>query len=58
VLEWVDLKTGKVTPWRKLKGPDGEDANIATVNVSQDEKTYVFASQRRLSELFVVDGWR
>ncbi|HEY3839515.1 MAG TPA: hypothetical protein VGL72_23250 [Bryobacteraceae bacterium] len=58
VLEWVDLKTGKTTPWRTLKGPEGEDASIGLTTVARDEKTYIYAAHHRISELFVVDGWR
>lgn len=58
VLEWVDLKTGKTSVWRTLKGPDGADASVGETSVSRDEKTYIYALKRRLSELFVVDGWR
>jgi DNA-binding winged helix-turn-helix (wHTH) protein/Tol biopolymer transport system component len=58
LLEWVDLQSGKVTPWRTLKGPDGEDASIATASLSRDGKIYAYASKRRISELFVVDGWK
>jgi len=57
-LEWVDLKTGKTTVWRRLKGPDGENESIGSSTISQDEKTYVYSAQRRISELFVVDGWK
>jgi Tol biopolymer transport system component len=58
MLDWVDMKSGKTTAWRKLPGPEGENAIIGNATVSQDEKTYVYAAQRRVSELFVVDGWR
>jgi Tol biopolymer transport system component len=58
LLEWVDLKTGKTTPWHKLKGSEDEKGNIGTTIVSRDEKTLVYCYQRRLSELFVVDGWK
>jgi Tol biopolymer transport system component len=58
LLEWIDLQSGKTTVWRKLKGPDGENASIGIASVSRDEKTYVYATHRRISELFVVDGWR
>jgi DNA-binding winged helix-turn-helix (wHTH) protein/Tol biopolymer transport system component len=56
-LEWFDLATGKSTPWRTFRPADGESSTFGNVAVSQDEKTYVYAVQRRLSELFVVDGW-
>jgi DNA-binding winged helix-turn-helix (wHTH) protein/Tol biopolymer transport system component len=58
LLEWVDLKTGKRSVWRTLKGPEGESSSIGPTTVSRDEKTYIYASHRRISELFVVDGWR
>jgi DNA-binding winged helix-turn-helix (wHTH) protein/Tol biopolymer transport system component len=58
LLEWVDLKSGKTSVWQKLKGSEEEFGYTGMTIVSQDEKTYVHAYQRRLSELFVVDGWR
>ncbi len=58
LLEWVDLRSGKTSVWRKLKGPDGDNASIGSTSVSQDEKTYIYAAQRRISELFIVDSWR
>jgi DNA-binding winged helix-turn-helix (wHTH) protein/Tol biopolymer transport system component len=57
-LEWIDVATGKSTVWKQFKSADGESSMFANFTVSQDEKTYVYAIQRRLSELFVVDGWR
>jgi Tol biopolymer transport system component len=58
MLEWVDLATGKATVYRKLKGPEGESAEIGTATVSTDDKTYIYVTKRRLSELFIVDGWK
>ncbi len=58
LLEWVDLKSGKTTLWRKLRASDGESYRIGDAKVSQDEKTYVYSSKRMLSELFVVNGWQ
>ncbi len=57
-LEWMDLKSGKATRWRNLKGPDDECEGLGATIISNDEKTYVYAAHRRLSELFVADGWR
>jgi DNA-binding winged helix-turn-helix (wHTH) protein/Tol biopolymer transport system component len=56
VLEWLDPNSGKTIPWRTLK-EDGERGNIGATTVSRDEKTYVYAAMRRVSELFIVDGW-
>ena len=58
LLEWVDIRSGKITPWHRLKRRDEEKGNIGMTIISQDEKTYVYAYQRWLSELFVVDGWK
>lgn len=57
-LEWVDLTSGKTTPWHKLRAPDDENGSAGHAIVSEDEKIYVYSAQRRLSELFVVDGWQ
>ncbi len=57
-LEWMDLKSGKTVRWKKLNSSgDGNEGLDATI-VSRDERTYVYAAQRRLSELFLADGWR
>ena len=58
LLEWVDLKSGRATPWQKLRGSEEEKGTIGMTSVSLDEKTYVYSYHRRLSELFVVDGWK
>ena len=57
VLQWIDTRTGKLTPWRTIKAPQGEISGVHHVVLSPDEKTYVYSAKRRLSELFLVDGW-
>jgi len=57
-LDWVDLKSGQTARWHKLMASGGENGSVEGALVSQDEKTYVYAVQRDLSELFAVDGWR
>jgi DNA-binding winged helix-turn-helix (wHTH) protein len=56
-LIWVDLKSAQSTRWHKLRPPDVEHGSLGVILVSQDEKTYVYAVRRELSELFVVNGW-
>jgi len=57
-MEWYDLKSGQTTLLRALHSPEGENAMFGNLAVANDDKTYVYAVQRRLSELFVVDGWK
>jgi Tol biopolymer transport system component len=57
-LDWIDLKSGKITPWRRIKNLNGENASFGNTSVSLDENTYVYSAARRLSELFVVEGWK
>jgi DNA-binding winged helix-turn-helix (wHTH) protein len=57
VLQWFDTRTGKLTPWRTVKAPQGEISGVHHVVLSPDERTYVYSAKRRLSELFLVDGW-
>jgi eukaryotic-like serine/threonine-protein kinase len=55
----VDVQTGKYQPWKEIAPLDlAGVSEIWPVAVSQDERTIVYSSLRRLSELFVVDGWR
>jgi DNA-binding winged helix-turn-helix (wHTH) protein/Tol biopolymer transport system component len=55
----VDLKTGHLKPWKEIA-----PFHLAGVSMlwpavlSQDERTVVYSYPQKLSELFVVDGWR
>lgn len=55
----IDLETGKYRPWREIAPFDL--AGVSTIwpaSLSEDEHTIVYSFLRKLSELFVVDGWR
>ncbi|HUO31412.1 MAG TPA: winged helix-turn-helix domain-containing protein [Bryobacteraceae bacterium] len=55
----VDVSTGRYKPWREI-GPY-DLAGVGTIwpaVLSEDQRTLVYSYQQKLSELFVVDGWR
>jgi DNA-binding winged helix-turn-helix (wHTH) protein len=55
----VDVETGKYKPWKELAPLDLTGVTeIWPALLSRDEHTIVYSFQRKLSELFVVDGWR
>ncbi|MGB9242674.1 MAG: protein kinase [Candidatus Acidiferrales bacterium] len=53
----VDLATGKRTEWKQLAPADaaGVDA-VGGIGITPDEKSYVYAYPRTLSDLYVVEG--
>jgi eukaryotic-like serine/threonine-protein kinase len=59
VLFRVDVETGRYKPWKEIAPFDlAGVSTIWPVVLSQDEHTMVYSFSRKLSELFVVDGWR
>jgi len=55
----VEIATGRSTPWKQLMTPDPVGITyLAHVNFSSDMKSYVYDFQRKLDELYVVDGLR
>lgn len=58
-LSRVDVATGRLTPWKKLRPSDPLGVNSITgVVLAEDFQSYVYSYRRVLSELFVVEGWR
>jgi hypothetical protein len=57
VITKIDLATGKRTEWKRIvpADPAGVDS-IGGVAITPDEKSYVFAYPRQLSDLYVVEG--
>jgi len=55
----VEVATGKRTFWRKLAPVELSGANfIAPVLITPDGKAYVYGINRRLADLYVVEGLR
>ena len=53
----IDMTTGQRTPWKELMPPDSAGVqNIGPIRVTPDGKTYVYGFQRRLSDLYLVEG--
>jgi dipeptidyl aminopeptidase/acylaminoacyl peptidase len=55
----LDLETGRQTPWKEIAPPDlaGATPPVA-VWLSADGKSYAYSLERRLSDLYLVDGLR
>ncbi len=55
----VDLASGRYKPWKEIAPFDLAGVSLIWPAVlSRDERTLVYSYQQKLSELFVVDGWR
>ena len=53
----LDVATGQRTPWKELMPPDSAGVqHIGPIRVTPDGKTYVYGFQRRLSDLYLVEG--
>jgi Tol biopolymer transport system component/predicted Ser/Thr protein kinase len=53
----VDLTTGQRTPWKELMPLDSAGVqNIGPIRITSDGKTYAYGFQRRLSDLYLVEG--
>jgi DNA-binding winged helix-turn-helix (wHTH) protein/Tol biopolymer transport system component len=55
----VDVETGRSKPWKEIAPFDLAGIGMIWPAVlSHDERTLVYSFQQKLSEIFVVDGWR
>jgi Tol biopolymer transport system component/predicted Ser/Thr protein kinase len=55
----IDVTTGQRSPWKELMPPDSAGVqHIGPIRVTPDGKTYVYGFQRRLSDLYLVEGLR
>ena len=55
----LDVTTGERRPWRTLSPADPAGVlGVTAVQISDDERSYVYTYQRDLTDLFVVDGWK
>ena len=53
----LDVATGQRMPWKELMPPDSAGVqHIGPIRVTPDGKTYVYGFQRRLSDLYLVEG--
>jgi len=53
----VDLATGQRTPWKQITPADAAGVDsIEGVSITPDEKSYVYAYVRQLSDLYEVEG--
>jgi Tol biopolymer transport system component len=53
----LDVTTGQRTPWKELMPLDSAGVqNIGPIRITPDGKTYVYGFQRRLSDLYLVEG--
>jgi Tol biopolymer transport system component len=53
----LDVSTGERSPWKELMPLDNAGVqNIGPIRITPDGKTYVYGFQRRLSDLYLVEG--
>jgi len=53
----LDVTTGQRTMWKELMPLDNAGVqNIGPIRITPDGKTYVYGFQRRLSDLYLVEG--
>jgi eukaryotic-like serine/threonine-protein kinase len=53
----LDVTTGQRTLWKELMPLDNAGVqNIGPIRITPDGKTYVYGFQRRLSDLYLVEG--
>jgi DNA-binding winged helix-turn-helix (wHTH) protein len=58
-LSKIEVASGRLTPWKKLRPADPLGVNSITgVVLAEDCESYMYSYRRLLSELFVADGWR
>ena len=57
IISRIDLATGKRTVWKQIAPADSAGVDSAGgVLITPDAKSYVYAYQRTLSDLYVVEG--
>jgi dipeptidyl aminopeptidase/acylaminoacyl peptidase len=55
----LELGTGQRTPWKELMPLDSAGVqNIGPIRITPDGQTYAYGFQRRLSDLYLVEGLR
>jgi eukaryotic-like serine/threonine-protein kinase len=58
-VEKVDVKTGARTLWKEIRPTDPSGvAQVGPIQISPDEKTYVYSYRRVLGELYLASGLR
>ncbi len=59
VMERLDLKSGRLTPYRRFKPRDSTGTMYTSPpRIAKDLQTFVFSRMQDLSDLFVVSGWK
>jgi Tol biopolymer transport system component/predicted Ser/Thr protein kinase len=58
-VEKVDVKTGRRTLWKEIRPPDPSGVEqVGPVQITPDEKSYVYSYRRALDELYLATGLR
>ena len=58
-VETIDVKTGKRALWKELRPPDPSGVEqVGPIQISPDEKSYVYSYRRALDELYLATGLR
>ena len=58
-VEKVDVRTGQRTLWKEIRPPDPSGVSqVGPIQISPDEKTYVYSYRRMLGDLYLATGLR
>jgi Tol biopolymer transport system component len=58
-VETIDVKTGRRALWKELRPPDPSGVEqVGPIQISPDEKSYVYSYRRALDELYLATGLR
>jgi Tol biopolymer transport system component len=58
-VERVNVKTGERTLWKEIRPPDPSGVQqVGPIEISPDEKSYVYSYRRALDELYLATGLR
>jgi len=58
-VETIDVRTGRRTLWKELRPPDPSGVEqVGPIQISPDEKSYVYSYRRTLDELYLATGLR
>ena len=56
-VEKVDVKTGQRTLWKEIRPPDPSGVEqVGPIQISPDEKSWVYSYRRSLDDLYLATG--
>ena len=58
-VEKMDVRTGQRTLWKEIRPPDPSGVSqVGPIQISPDERTYVYSYRRMLGDLYLATGLR